>query len=292
MQKKLQYIKFENKQNPNARFDIVKLEDILVKEDINHSPFDFHKVEFYVIILIEEGKGFHTIDFTDFGYKKGTVLSVRKDQIHKFHNNSSVKGTVLIFTDDFMVSYLDELVALKSLQLFNEMLSSPTLQLSDIDFSEIFGILNRMHDEYFSKNDKYSQGILRSELHILVTKLFRLKSDSNGAVYSRRYLSEFIEFQTLVENNAHNTIKVIDYADMMNVSTKTLNNIVKDVVSCSAKEFIDEISLKQIKRLLINTQLSVKEIAFTSGFDEASNFYKYFKHRTNLTPEQFRSSFK
>jgi AraC-like DNA-binding protein len=291
MQEKPKNIKFRNQQNPNAKFDIVKLEDLLLREGSDHSPLDFHLVEFYVLILIENGNGIHTIDFTDCDYQKGTVLSVRKDQIHKFHANSSVKGTVLLFTDEYMGSYLNELEALKSLQLFNELLSRPVLQLSETDYKEMLGMIELLRTEYFTVNDSYSQGIIRSELHILITKLFRIKAGNNQAVYNRRYLSEFIELQSLVENNARKTIRVKDYADMMNVSSKTLNNITKDIINRSAKEFIDDICVKQIKRSLTNTQQTIKEIAYASGFDETSNFYKYFKHRTNITPEQFRSTF-
>ena len=74
----------------------------------------------------------------------------------------------------------------------------------------------------------------------------------------------------------------------MSVSTKTLNTITKSIVNKSAKAFVDEISTKQIKRLLINTKLSIKEIAYQSGFEETTNFYKYFKRQTQVTPEQFR----
>lgn len=290
MQEKPKNIKFNNQQNPNAKFDIVKLEEIFLKEDIDHSPFEFHLVEFYVLILIENGKGIHSIDFTEYEYQKGTVLTVRKDQIHRFHKNSSVQGTVLIFTDEFIVNYLDELEALKSMQLFNEMLSRPVIKLSEIEYNEILGLAERLQTEYFTINDDYSSGIIRSELQILITKLFRIKSQNNQAVYNRRYLSQFIELQSLVENNATKTIRVKDYAEMMNVSTKTLNNITNDIINHCAKEFIDDICVKQIKRLLKNTHLSIKEIAYSTGFEETSNFYKYFKKRTKLTPEQFRTT--
>jgi len=106
------HIKFENQQNPSAGFDIVKLETIGQRKDLDHSPFELHLVEFYIIILIENGKGVHTIDFENYKFKKGTLLNIRKDQIHKFIKSDTVKGSLLLFTDEFLVSYLEELVAL------------------------------------------------------------------------------------------------------------------------------------------------------------------------------------
>lgn len=286
------HIKFNNSQNPNAGFDIIRLEELFKRADLDHIPFLPHLVEFYMIILIESGEGVHTIDFLDYPIQKGTVLTIRKDQIHTFHESDSVKGTLLLFTDDFLVTYLEKLEAQKSLQLFNEVLGVPKIQLSFSEELELKALEQRIQNEYFSMNDDYSMGIIRSELHILIAKLFRIKSGKNEILVARKYLNEFITFQDLVEKNAANYTMVSDYADIMGLSTKTLNNITKHIVSKSAKAFIDEICTKQIKRLLINTDLSIKEIAYASGFEETTNFYKYFKRQTALTPEQFRGTFR
>ncbi|MFC3812536.1 AraC family transcriptional regulator [Lacihabitans lacunae] len=286
------HIKFNNSQNPNAGFDIIRLEELFKRADLDHTPFLPHLVEFYMIILIESGEGVHTIDFLDYPIQKGTVLTIRKDQIHTFHESDSVKGTLLLFTDDFLVTYLEKLEAQKSLQLFNEVLGVPKIQLSFSEELELKALEQRIQNEYFSMNDDYSMGIIRSELHILIAKLFRIKSGKNEILVARKYLNEFIAFQDLVEKNAAKYTMVSDYADIMGLSTKTLNNITKHIVSKSAKAFIDEICTKQIKRLLINTDLSIKEIAYASGFEETTNFYKYFKRQTALTPEQFRGTFR
>lgn len=285
------HIKFHNEQNPNAEFDLVRLEDIYQREEIDHEIEKIHLIEFYIILFIDSGQGKHTIDFTDYDCSEGTILTIRKDQIHKFVKSESLKGVLLLFTDDFLVSYLKNLEGQKTLQLFNELLGVPKIQLSKTELEEVSNLLERMKNEYFDLNDQHSLGILRSELHILITKLFRIKSKKEEIIFNRKYLNEFIQFQKLVETNVKTTKSVQDYAKMMNMSTKTLNNITKTVVNKTAKEFVDEICTKQIKRLLINTKLSIKEIAYDSGFEETTNFYKYFKHQTETTPEKFRENF-
>ncbi|MGB0863848.1 MAG: AraC family transcriptional regulator [Saprospiraceae bacterium] len=287
------HIPFKNSQNPNATFDILQLKELYERENLDHSPFDLHLVEFYMIILIEKGQGSHTIDFINFECNEGTLLTIRKDQIHKFNQgNTEIKGTLLLFTDTFLVSYLEKLEALKSLQLFNEVLGTPKIQLSKAELEEINYLFERIKKEYFKINDDYSLGIIRSELHILIAKLYRIKSSNNQIINNRKYLSEFIEFQNLVEQNVTKYSKVKEYAKLLGVSTKTLNTITKTIVNKSAKEFIDDICITQIKRLLINTEFSVKEIAYASGFEESTNFYKYFKRHTELTPEKFRNTFR
>lgn len=216
------------------------------------------------------------------------MITIRKDQIHKFFRSNNLKGSLLLFTDEFLVSYLEEMEAQKTMLLFNELLGVPKLQLKDGDFQNVQQVIDRIKEEYFKVDDKHSLSIIRSEIHILITKLFRIKANSEKIDFERKYLKDFVLFQHLTEKNITKTTRVQDYAGMMGLSTKTLNTITKSIVHKSAKEFIDEICTKQIKRLLINTELSIKEIAYQSGFDETTNFYKYFKRQTQTTPEQFR----
>lgn len=290
MSKNIKNIKFENQQSPNTQFDIVKLKELFKRSEINHSIEAHHKVDFFILMFIEKGDGFHTIDFTDYKCDKGTLITIRKDQIHKFFKNKGIDGTMLIFTNEFLVSYLDKKQGQKTSLLFNEQLGDPKLQLVNIDFKNVQESYRRLESEYFKKKDNYSLDILRSELHLLILQLLRIKSKKSRLDFDKKYLEEFISFQEMVENNVTQTTRVHDYARMIGISTKTLNTITRTIVHKSAKEFIDEICTNQIKRLLINTELSIKEIAYQSGFGETTNFYKYFRRQTRTTPEKFRNT--
>ena len=282
-------VDFVNKTNPHSGFDLIKLSDFIDNMDLNHDPYEIHLVEFYVVIFIHKGSGYHTIDFTDYPLKSGSIITVRKGQLHKFHK-CKYDGYMLLFTDDFMVQYLEKLEALRTLQLFNELLGDPKLSLKKAASESIYHIIQRIKEEYTSINDDFSLKIIRSELHILITSLFRIKAATVEISAKRKYLNEFVQFQELVEDNVHDSMKVKEYAFRLGISTKTLNTISKTIINKTAKEFIDEIGIKNIKRLLINTDKSIKEIAFDSGFEETSNFYKFFKKHTLLTPEQFRAT--
>ena len=106
----IQKISFDRSKNPHISFDIFPLELLLQKKDIGHDPTDVHRVDFYVVLIITEGNGWHTIDFEDYELQRGSVLSIRKDQVHNFHR-SNVKGWIVLFTEEFAVSDLDNLSA-------------------------------------------------------------------------------------------------------------------------------------------------------------------------------------
>ena len=62
-------------------------------------------------------------------------------------------------------------------------------------------------------------------------------------------------------------------------------------MATSAKELIDERVVLEAKRMLVHTSNSIKEIGFDLGFDEPTNFIKYFRKHEEKTPIEFRKSF-
>ena len=287
--KKVPEIYFENQQNPKSFFDIVKVEDLLQK-DLDHDICKNHLVKFYIIFFAYAGQGYHTIDFTDFKYKKGTVLLVRKDQIHSFFRSPNVKGYLLVFTEEFIISHLNNLEASKAMQLFNDSLSFPKIEFNDEkEFADFTVLIKHLEMEYHIK-DSFSIGITRSVLHIAITKLFRIKAKNGDFVERKKYMTQFLAFQKLVEEECFKSKKVQYYAKALGVSAKTLNNIVNSVVNKSAKAFIDDRTMLQIKRQLIGTEYSIKEIAYISGFSDPTNFFKYFKKFSGNSPEVFRQA--
>ncbi len=281
-------VKFQNQQNPRSDFDLIKLEEVLLRQGLDHPPEQLHTVEFFMLVFVQEGRGEHTIDFTNYSCESGTILTIRKGQLQKFVPGGTYQGVILLFTDDFLSKYLEKPEAQKTIQLFNELLGNPKIQLDIAEMRELSSLVDEIKQEYFSINDDYSQGIIRSQLHILISKLYRIKATKKQVISERKYLGDFIALQGLVEEKVTQSPRVSDYARMLGKSTKTLNNITQSIVHKTAKEFIDAILIQQIKRLLINTDYPIKEIADQTGFLEVTNFYKYFKRHTSHTPEQFR----
>lgn len=198
----------------------------------------------------------------------------------------------MVFTEDFIIKHLGEKEGLKALQLFNELLESPKIQLSELILFEIETILDLINKEARLDTDTYSSSIKRSLLHILISKLYREQTKDKNALTNTKYLNQFLKFQNLIEEQWFENKTALHYAQQLSVTPKTLNNITKSVIKKSAKSLIDDIVTTQIKHLLINTELSVTEIAYQAGFDDPTNFFKYFKKNTSFSPNQFRNSYK
>ena len=290
MKKEFKEVNFENKNKQGFYFDFVTLEEMLTKAEIDHNQFEYHKIGFYLIFLVTENEGVYNLNFKDYHFKKATLFTLRKDSIHKFYKNKA-KGVLLVFTENFIVNHSNKLEASKIFLLFNEMLASQKLQLNEVDYNEIIVLINLIKEEYFGVNDNYSPNIVRGLVQVIITKLFRIKSKDNFIFDKKKYLSTFMDFQELVEKNCFKYKKVTFFADKMGITTKTLNNVTQRVVHKSAKSVINDIVIIHSKRLIINSQNSLTEIAYKIGFDEPTNFFKYFKKYTGVSPSQFRKTY-
>ncbi|WP_093668297.1 AraC family ligand binding domain-containing protein [Tenacibaculum sp. MAR_2009_124] len=145
MKEDLIHITFNNQQNPNSGFDMIRIEELFKKKELLNTFDQAQVLDFFMIIIIQESEGLHSIDFKKYSYEPGSILTVRKNQIHKFHLNKNVRGDLLLFTDDFLVSYLEKLENLKTIQLFNEMFGNPKVQLKPHKLSEINAIISRIN---------------------------------------------------------------------------------------------------------------------------------------------------
>ena len=288
MKKQFKEIKFD-KSTSGFQFDIANFEDILQLTPTDHNQFEFHKISFYAILLITENSGAYNLNFKDYPYKKGTLFTIRKDNIHKFYESKG-KGILLVFTENFIVNYSNQLETAKTFLLFNEMLASPKLQLNKAEFDEIITLIDLIKKEYFEVKDDYSANIIRKFVQIAVTKLFRIKSKDNIVFDDQKYLTKFLQFQELVEKECFNHKKVSFYAKEMGITSKTLNNVTQSIIHQSAKALINDIVIIQSKRLIINSPASLTEIAYQVGFKEPTNFFKYFRKNTGVSPSEFRAS--
>lgn len=284
-------IHFDKKRAKNNYFDLVDLEDILRKTPESHSQFEHHKVSFYVILIITENNGKHAINFKDYAFKKGSVFNLRKNSLHKFYE-SDAKGKLLVFTEDFIIRSSDKIEKLTLLQLFNEMLGSPKLQLDKPDFLEIESLLHQIKKEFLTSIDNFSIEIIRSLTQVLILHLIRIKSKKNYFSGNSKYHTKFLTLHGLIDKECFINKKVSYYANEMGVTTKSLNIITNKVIGKRTKSFIDEVVIFKIKGLILNNQGSYSEIAYQVGFNDPTNFFKYFKKRTGLTPKQFKENSK
>jgi AraC family transcriptional activator of pobA len=81
-------------------------------------------------------------------------------------------------------------------------------------------------------------------------------------------------------------------AQQLNVSPHYLSGLLRSVTGLNTQQHIHTKLINKAKELLSTTSLTVSEIAYSLRFEQIQSFSKLFKTKTNLSPVDFRQSFK
>lgn len=95
-------------------------------------------------------------------------------------------------------------------------------------------------------------------------------------------------FIALVVQSFREERSVDYYADKLCVTARHLSKTMQLTVGCTAKEWIDDYVILELKVTLHSTALSIQEIANKFNFPDQSYLGRYFKHRTGMAPTAYR----
>lgn len=105
---------------------------------------------------------------------------------------------------------------------------------------------------------------------------------------TKQYLTELDKhINDLKAGNASYAFEIRDFAALLHVHPVHLSNTIKEVTGKSTCDFYEEKLLTISKELLAETDMPISQIAIRLTYDP-SNFTKFFKQYTGITPKQFR----
>ncbi len=249
-----------------------------------------HIHEFYQIIWFRHGKGNHRIDFTDYPVTDNTIFFVAPGQIHAFDGTGNYEGVIILFNASFLADEESSESIFLKYNVFNAYDSSPYYKVGNEEAERLMFLVNEMNREYtltgaFAHKD-YMQYLLR-------LFLVRVQRSGERKEEAKLYVSNianrtFVRFRQLLEQNFHNVHTVQEYADMLNISARTLTKYVSQSAHSSPLQIINDRIVLEAKRLLQHTSLNIKEIGYSLGFEDPSYFAKFFKRQERIMPSEFR----
>ena len=80
------------------------------------------------------------------------------------------------------------------------------------------------------------------------------------------------------------------YAKMLCITPKYLTTIIKTVSGKSAKDWILEYVILEIKALLRDSSLNIQEIVLKTNFANQSSLGRFFRKHTGMSPSEYRKS--
>ena len=239
-------------------------------------------------IYITKGTGVHHIDFKPYQYTEGSIIFVSKGQVQAFDVRSDIEGFMILFTDEFLSKNMIHSDLLSMYRLYNYHLHEPVIQPEKAGGEFFRNSVNEMYWEYLLSNNFAKEEILRLLLKLLLLRAERIKRTLIQNEKNAEWFHTFSVFKNYLEKHFAETRNAKDYAGMVSISYKHLNEICRSVTGNTAKVFIDQFIILEAKRLLAVSDNSVKELTYALGFDEPTNFLKYFKKHTDQSPAQFK----
>lgn len=136
----------------------------------------------------------------------------------------------------------------------------------------------------------YTHGIISHLccLLLLQTADTFCQSNRHMPVYVKRSGEIFRKFRKLLTAHYRQHHDIGFYADELNISTTYLSRIVKQTTGNTVRFLISELLCADARRMLVCTDLDIKEIASQLGFSDQSVFGKFFVKKTGLSPLKFR----
>jgi AraC-like DNA-binding protein len=215
-------------------------------------------------------------------------LFLNKDTAQRFDNKTKFGGKAILFTDSFFCKTESDTRFLRNSILFNDLFSVSQIQVNK-QFKLFADLLQQMTDELQNIKDNSQADILQNLLHNFLLHAERERRKQNFTEIKKGADLDYVMlFKDLLERGYKSQKQVNNYAKQILITEKRLNQATTKVLGKSPKEIIDDRIMLEAKRTLAHTTESVKEIGYNLGFEEPTNFIKYFKKHSKLTPTEFR----
>lgn len=241
-----------------------------------------HQHDFFIIILFEQAKGIHNIDFVDYKIGNQQIHLLFPGQVHKWNIEPETTGYQLMIDRDFFERFSSSFRF-----SFAEYHNHPVIELSHESFKLLYYEFDAI------KNELEREDSLHELISSRTSVIASIVSKEAAKIFSEQDFHQteprITKFQELIDLYFKQEKLVSFYASKLNISANYLNIICKKHLKISATQLIQQRIILEAKRHLKTTALSVKEIAFELGFADHAYFSNFFKNQTGVTPTDFRN---
>ncbi|WP_026714179.1 AraC family transcriptional regulator [Flavobacterium daejeonense] len=272
------------------RFRVHNLNDYLRKHYGNTTKPHIHS--FYQIIWFKKGSGIHYVDFKGYDVFENAIFLIAKNQVHYFDETIDYEGFLIHFNESFLVQNDSEVDFFLKYNLFNSPYQQPSCCVNNgVELLDEYII--QIEKELNNKIEFGKEELLRTYLKAILIQIQRRKievdeKDNNHIINEKRI--QLIKFVNLIDENYNKGFTVAEYAQLMNISTRTLSELISKNLNKTPSQMVYERIILEAKRLLLHSDLNINQIGYRLGFDDPSYFVKFFKKHSEISPSEFRKS--
>ncbi|MEG0720576.1 MAG: AraC family transcriptional regulator [Lachnospiraceae bacterium] len=255
-----------------------------------------HSHDFIEIAYISQGEGTHIIENREVSCKAGEYYVIDIHTEHQFI--AKTEKLVIyncIFTADFVENGLARDIGFNGMirqYPWNQYVTcsyQPSYQ-SFLITPKLHWIFTEMLEEYTKRNAGYLQMLYSYVVQLLLYTLrMTPKEESGDLILPSQMLGKVIEY---IYRNYNQNITLAELQNLTFFSGSHLCRKFKKETGKTIKEFIRTIRLNESKKMLIHTELQVKEISRKIGYDDVKYFTDIFKKEIGKTPTMYRKDYR
>lgn len=263
-------------------FDLVRMQE---RSDIPR-PFP-HRHGYYHLIWMSRACGVHMIDFDRYEVRPNSVFFISPGQVHAWRSTVPPEGYVVNFSPEFFFEMFPRPDALAEFPFFHLANADPVLYLDSQHAAELAPLIEAIEAEFVGAAP-WRYDVIRSLFLVFLVRLRRLHRPLKPEHSSPQSYLLTKKYKLLIEEKFLELGSVQDYAGLLNVTDRHLNEATKKAVGKTASQLISERILMEAKRLLIQSGMGVSEVAYQLNFDDPAYFCRFFRKGTTLSPGEFK----
>lgn len=253
-----------------------------------------HRLHFYEIALLTEGRGGLALDATLLEVAPCRVYVTAPGEIRSWRlaERSGLGGWLAFFEADFIDEFFADQRFLRELPVLAAPARQRGLQAGSAHFDRLAGIVAEMGDELLDPRED-SCHALRAQTYRLLVALQRAAVDAGQAPQAGAAEVDVAgrvcaRFRRLVDEGVDAATPVAAYAQRLGLSPRRLNECLREKTGRSAGEIVDARLMLEAKRLLLHSDAPAAAIAERLAFGDASYFGRWFRRHAGTTPAAFR----
>lgn len=238
------------------------------------------------IIRVLDGTLNVRLNNSSYTVKKNEIIFANSETVHQASPDNCIYECL-----DFHLDFIP--VSNNGSKYFMDSLKNHEYTITEYhnDTSSTFSIaVNQLFDAMANQSSGYKFKVIGALYNLFGTiiDLHLYQPTDSAMIGSDKNVPKLKNVLYFIRTNYDSPISLVDMADAAGMSPKYFCYFFKDMTTKTPVEYLNTYRIEKASRKLLNSDMSVTDIAFSCGFNDLSYFIKTFKSIKGITPARFR----
>lgn len=269
---------------PNSRFFIGRYQDKTPSNPLSH-----HYHDCYELYYLYSGERYYFIQDQTYHITGGTFVLINPYEIHQTGNlgHFGYDRMLIHFSKELLEDYLSVDSCLNPYKTLDADIHIISLDPQQQTFVET--LLGTMEAE-FTQNHQKENAYVKISLLQLLLFLSTCKPSQNDEALTQINTTQKTIFEIIgyINNYFCEDITLETISEKYYLSTFYFSRTFKEITGFNFIEYLNNVRIKEAKKLLLGTHMTINEISSAVGFKSNTHFGRVFKNIAGVSPSQYK----